>query len=77
LTVTTSVVEADPKRELVALADSWKADTLFIGATSLSRLDQFLSRSVAAFVLKHAHCAVEIVRRASSGGWEKDTPSRL
>ena len=53
----------EPKRVLVQLAEEWRADCIFIGATGLSnRLERFLLGSVAGAVAARAHCSVEIVR---------------
>lgn len=59
-----AVVKAgDPKQVLVAYAEEWGADCIFLGATGLSnRLERFLLGSVAATVAARAHCSVEIVR---------------
>jgi nucleotide-binding universal stress UspA family protein len=62
LIVTTAIVEGDPKRVLVGETDRWKADAIFLGARGLGRLEQILLGSVSNSILKHAHCAVEIVR---------------
>jgi nucleotide-binding universal stress UspA family protein len=54
----------DPKQELVKLAEDWRADCIFLGATGLtSRVERFLLGSVAGAVASRAHCSVEIVRR--------------
>jgi nucleotide-binding universal stress UspA family protein len=58
-----SLVEAgDPKEMLCAQAESWKADCIFVGAKSQSRIDRFLLGSVSAAVAARAHCSVEVVR---------------
>lgn len=57
------VVEGEPKQILVQIAEEWRADCIFLGATGLSnRLERFLLGSVAAAVAARAHCSVEIVR---------------
>jgi nucleotide-binding universal stress UspA family protein len=54
----------DPKHELVKLAEEWRADCIFLGATGLTnRVERFLLGSVAGAVAARAHCSVEIVRR--------------
>ena len=54
----------DPKRELVKLAEDWRADCIFLGATGLTnRVERFLLGSVAGAVAARAHCSVEIVRK--------------
>jgi nucleotide-binding universal stress UspA family protein len=58
----------DPKKVLVDLAEEWRADAIFLGATGLSnRLERFLLGSVAGAVAARAHCSVEIVRRRKPG----------
>ncbi|HKY30526.1 MAG TPA: universal stress protein [Pyrinomonadaceae bacterium] len=59
----TDIVNGDPKKVLVELAEEWHADCIFLGATGLSnRLGRFLLGSVAGAVAARAHCSVEIVR---------------
>jgi nucleotide-binding universal stress UspA family protein len=55
--------DGDPKHALVQLAEEWRADCIFLGATGLSnRVERFLLGSVAGAVAARAHCSVEIVR---------------
>lgn len=64
LLVSTVIKDGDPKRVLVAEAEAWGADAIFVGATgSGNRLSRFLLGSVSAAVAARAHCSVEIVRR--------------
>ncbi len=57
----------DPKHELVKLAEDWRADCIFLGATGLTnRVERFLLGSVAGAVASRAHCSVEIVRQKNS-----------
>ena len=65
------VKEGDPKHVLVRLAEEWRADCIFLGATGLSnRLERFLLGSVAGAVAARAHCSVEIVRKRK---WKRKT----
>jgi nucleotide-binding universal stress UspA family protein len=64
LIVSESVVEGNPPHELLAEAKRWNADTIFAGARGMGRLEELLLGSVSTSILKHAPCAVEIVRRA-------------
>ncbi|MGH9854361.1 MAG: universal stress protein [Blastocatellia bacterium] len=58
-----SLVKAgDPKEFLRAEAEDWKADCIFVGAKSQSRIDRFWLGSVSAAVASRAHCSVEAVR---------------
>ncbi|HEY6046662.1 MAG TPA: universal stress protein [Pyrinomonadaceae bacterium] len=63
LRATGQVWEGDPKRMLVKVAEDWRADCIFLGATGLSnRLERFLLGSTAGAVAARAHCSVEVVR---------------
>lgn len=58
------VRDGDPKKVLVQVAEEWRADCIFVGATGLTdRLGKFLIGSTAAAVAARAHCSVEVVRR--------------
>jgi nucleotide-binding universal stress UspA family protein len=56
------VKEEDPKRLLIAEAESWGADCIFVGARGMGRIDRFLLGSVSSAVAARAHCSVEVVR---------------
>jgi nucleotide-binding universal stress UspA family protein len=60
----TSVVvkEEEPKRLLIAEAESWGADCVFVGARGMGRLERFLIGSVSSAVAARAHCSVEVAR---------------
>jgi nucleotide-binding universal stress UspA family protein len=63
LSVSTRIEAGDPKRILIADAEEWGADCIFLGASSAdSLLDRFLLGNVATAVVARAHCSVEIVR---------------
>lgn len=63
LTVSSVVKEGDPKRVLVAEAEEWRADCIFVGSTGFSNIfERFLLGSVSAAVAARAHCSVEVVR---------------
>jgi nucleotide-binding universal stress UspA family protein len=61
----TDVVEKaeDPKRLLIAEAESWDADCIFVGARGMGRTDRFLLGSVSSAVAARAHCSVEVARK--------------
>ena len=63
LDATPVVLDGDPKRVLVAEAERWGADCIFLGAQGYSRLQRFLIGSVSIAVAARAHCSVEVVRR--------------
>lgn len=57
------VFEGDPKKVLIQVAEEWRADCIFVGATGLTdRFERFLLGSTAAAVAARAHCSVEVVR---------------
>ena len=57
------VIDGDPKKVLVQVAEEWRADCIFLGATGLTdRFERFLIGSTAAAVAARAHCSVEVVR---------------
>ena len=62
LTVSSAVLEGDPKRVLVEQADSRDATCVFVGARGLRAVDRILLGSVSASVAARAHCSVEVVR---------------
>ncbi|HSE24270.1 MAG TPA: universal stress protein [Pyrinomonadaceae bacterium] len=63
LSVTSILLEGDPRSALVETAREWDADSIFVGATGhLGRARSFLLGSVSAAVTARAHCSVEVVR---------------
>jgi nucleotide-binding universal stress UspA family protein len=62
LAVTSVIKEGDPKRILRDEAEKWKADSIFVGARGLRRIERFLLGSVSSAVAARAHCSVEVVR---------------
>jgi nucleotide-binding universal stress UspA family protein len=62
LTVTGVVLEGDPRQQLLDEADRWNAETIFLGARGLGRLQRLLLGSVSSHVVRHAPCTVEVVR---------------
>ena len=59
---TAAVVQGDPKSAILDDAKAWGADLIVLGSHGRKGLDRFLVGSVSEAVLRHAHCAVEIVR---------------
>jgi nucleotide-binding universal stress UspA family protein len=51
----------EPKRLLIAEAESWGADCIFVGARGMGRIERFLLGSVSSAVAARAHCSVEVV----------------
>ena len=70
LTISSVISFEDPKHALVHEAESWGADTIFIGSRGHGRLGRFMLGSVSAAVATRAHCSVEIVRRTPTANWE-------
>jgi len=62
LEVSTTIKDGDPKHVLLAEAEAWHADCLFLGAKGISRIERFLLGSVSSSVAAAAHCSVEVVR---------------
>ena len=59
------VKEEDPKRLLIAEAESWGADCIFVGARGMGRIERFLLGSVSSAVAARAHCSVEVAQSSS------------
>ncbi len=63
LSVTELIEEDNPKQIIVALAEEWGADCIFLGANDAGNFNEFhLLGSVSTAVVARAHCTVEIVR---------------
>jgi nucleotide-binding universal stress UspA family protein len=57
------VEQGDPKKALVQQARDWNANTIFVGARGLGRIEGLLLGSVSSAAVAHAPCTVEVVRR--------------
>jgi nucleotide-binding universal stress UspA family protein len=67
LSVTSVLLEGDPRSALVESAQEWNADSIFVGATGhKGRARMFLLGSVSSAVTARAHCSVEVVRSEQS-----------
>lgn len=62
LLATGEVLAGKPGKLLLADAEKWAADCVFVGARGLTGLERFLLGSVSTMVASHAHCSVEVVR---------------
>jgi nucleotide-binding universal stress UspA family protein len=62
LQVESFIKEEDPKLLLIAEAERWGADSIFVGARGLNRVERFLLGSVSTAVVARAHCSVEVAR---------------
>lgn len=60
---TTAIIKSeDPKQLLIAEAELWQADCIFVGARGLSRFERMRLGSVSSVIAARAHCSVEVVR---------------
>jgi nucleotide-binding universal stress UspA family protein len=63
LVVSSKIEEGDPKHLIIANAEEWGAECVFIGASCTCKpSEQLLLGSVATAVVSRAHCSVEVVR---------------
>lgn len=67
LEVSVVLREGNPKRILIEEAESWAADTIFLGAKGMRGIDRILLGSVSASVADNARCSVEVVRPRAAG----------
>jgi nucleotide-binding universal stress UspA family protein len=61
LSVSETLVEGDPRQQIIEEADRWSADAIFVGARGLGRLQRMLLGSVSSYVASHANCTVEVI----------------
>lgn len=66
LAVSTTLEFGDPDRLIIEQAETWSADTIFLGTRDRGRLGRLLLGSVAMSIISRAHCSVEVVRRAAT-----------
>jgi nucleotide-binding universal stress UspA family protein len=64
--VSTELVEGDPKSQIIDIAHEWRADMIVLGSHGRTGLGRFLMGSVSQGVVRHAHCSVEIIRTPSA-----------
>jgi nucleotide-binding universal stress UspA family protein len=62
LSISTAIVDGDPKRVLLREAEEWAADCIVVGAQGLTRLERLLIGSVSSSVATRARCSVEVIR---------------
>jgi len=62
LQVTSVIQEEDPKLFLIGEAERWGADSIFVGARGLNRVERLFLGSISTAVVSRAHCSVEVVR---------------
>ena len=68
LTVSVELKKGDPKQLLIEEAESWQADSIFVGAKGVRGIERLLLGSVSATVAARAHCSVEVVRPKQATG---------
>jgi len=67
LNVSVSEEKGDPRRVLIAQAQAWDADSIFVGGRRFSSaLERFQLGSVATALVTKAHCSVEVVRNRAT-----------
>jgi nucleotide-binding universal stress UspA family protein len=66
LTTEERMRHGDPRTEIVDEASEWNADLILLGSHGYTGLTRLLLGSVAQYVVSHAPCSVEVVRRKSS-----------
>lgn len=62
LQVASLIKEEDPKVLLVAEAERWAADSIFVGARGLGRIERVFLGSISTAIVSRAHCSVEVAR---------------
>lgn len=62
LATETQLLNGDPKKELLAHAEAWEADAIFIGARGLHHGGRLALGTMASAIAGRAHCSVEIIR---------------
>ncbi len=68
LTASLELKKGDPQRILLEEAESWQADSIFVGAKGMRGIERLMLGSVSAAVAARAHCSVEVVRPKQTTG---------
>ena len=63
LDVDTVIRDGDPRTEIVDEAIKWNSDLIVVGSHGYTGIKRLLLGSVAQYVVAHAPCSVEVVRR--------------
>jgi nucleotide-binding universal stress UspA family protein len=66
--VTAKTLKGDPKIAILAEAERWGADLIFVGSHGYNALERLWLGSVSRAVASHAKCSVEIARRRKTRG---------
>ena len=62
-TITTVIIDGDPKSVIIDAAEQWPADLVVIGSHGYSAVPRLLLGSVSTAVTNHVHCSVWLVLR--------------
>lgn len=60
-----TIPTGDPRTIILDTAEAWGADLIVLGSHGRSGLDRILMGSVSEAVAVHAHCSVEVIRKAA------------
>ena len=67
LQVSVAIEKGDPRRVLIEQAQTWDADSIFVGGRKFrGAIERFRMGSVSTALVTKAHCSVEVVRSATS-----------
>ena len=64
LSATEDIEWGDPKSKIIDVAVEWHADLIVLGSHGKTTLERVLTGSVADYVIRHAPCSVELVRKS-------------
>lgn len=62
LPVETQIAAGNPKQEIVKAAEDFAGELIVMGATGLSKLDQWMLGSTTGYVVNHASCNVMVIK---------------
>lgn len=62
-TAYSEALQGDPKRVILREAETWGADSIFVGPRGLTGDTRTIAGSVSTALATHAHCSVEVVHR--------------
>ena len=62
LTASIELKQGDPKEVIIKEAETWQADSIFVGAKGMRGIERLMLGSVSAAVAARAPCSVEVVR---------------
>lgn len=63
LDVTHKIIWGDAANMILQEAEDWNADSIFLGARGLGRVERFLLGSVSSRVAEQAECSAEVIRK--------------